>query len=170
MRTSVEMIIAHGTDLAASGQIRRDEFGRNICTIDRLQLGSDIQTQLKRLEHQVQQRVTSEMRFTDSATTVQSCREVVDASIGILVSQLTHTVKTALFHDLNLIGFMFDRAVPSYRACLPILRELLDAVLKYKKTLSATELELWNASTYGGADQVPFFRGYLSGIEAASRK
>jgi len=44
----------------------------------------------------------------------------------------------------------------------------LDAIENYKKSLTSLDLQIWNDSTYCGADQVPFFRGYLKGIMSST--
>jgi hypothetical protein len=73
-------------------------------------------------------------------------------------------LKIALFSELNVFGYMFDRSPNNYLKCARELNEFLDQVDEFKRSLSQPDLAIWNNSTYGGAEQIPFFRGYLQGI------
>lgn len=159
-------IIENTQDIAAHVNIGKDRLGRIKYSIDMNGLDEDLIEILREAKDALEQRVSSEMRHTDTDDAVRCCAEVAQFAKKLLDSNVPDRLKIALFSEFNIVGFMFDRNRKSYLACNEILRQLLDAIDGYRKSLSSADLQIWNDSTYGGAEQVPFFRGYLQGIMA----
>lgn len=139
-------------------------FGRTVYKIDMKGLNCNLKSILIETKKLLQQKVTTEMRHTDTSNAVQCCKDVVLFSKKLLDSNIPDNLKISIFQEMNIVGYMFDRNRKSYVACNDLLKQFLEAIEKYKKLLSPTDLEIWNNSTYGGAEQVPFFRGCLQGI------
>lgn len=129
-------------------------------------LDAETKTVFSDIGDAVSERLTSEMRHSDTESAIQACRDVVEFSNAMLASGAPDKIKIALTGHWNTIGFMFDRNKKSYLGCNAHLKNMLDAIEAYKKKLSPEDLSIWNNSTYGGSDQVPFFRGYLQGVRA----
>lgn len=153
-------------EVSAHVVLAKDGFGRASYVIGKAGIGEGLGALLEKGKQEFQQRVSTEMRHTNSTDAIQSCKDIVLFSKTLLGGNVPDKLKIAMFSEWNIMGFMFDRNRKSYVACLEALGQLLDAVEAYKRTLSPADLEIWNNSTYGGAEQVPFFRGYLRGVMA----
>ena len=161
-------IIENAEDIAACVILEKDGFGRTVFTVKMNGLGNELRTILEDAEKSFQEKVTSEMRHTDTLKAVKCCTDAVEFSIALLESNIPDKLKIALFKELNIVGYMFDRNRRCYAKCNKILEGFLDAIEGYKKSLSSIDLQTWNNSTYAGAEQVSFFRSYLAGIMARS--
>lgn len=118
----------------------------------------------------LKEKVTSEMRMTDdpdNSDAIKCCEDVMIFAINLLKSNIPNKLTIALFSEMNIFGYMFDRSRASYIGCYIFLKKLLDEIDFFKNSLTPADLKIWNSSTYGGKDQVPFFRGYLEGITAS---
>ncbi len=159
-------IIENAEDIAENVKKVKDVFGRTVYELDMKGLDSNLKATLIEAREELQKKVTTEMRHTDTSNAVQCCKDVVVFASRLLDSNIPDSLKISLFKEMNIVGYMFDRNRKSYMACNEILKQFLEKIEKYKESLSSTDLEIWNNSTFGGAEQVPFFRGYLKGIMA----
>lgn len=159
-------IIENAQDIAAHVNIGKDWLGRIHYNIDMKGLDENLRTIVREAKGALEERVCSEMRHTDTDNAVRCCTEVAQFAKKLLDSNVPDRLKIAFFSEFNIVGFMFDRNRKSYVACHEVLLQLINAIDGYKKLLSSADLQIWNDSTYGGAEQVPFFRGYLQGIMA----
>lgn len=146
--------------------IKKDGLDRLIYEIADKCLNANVRKILQDEEAAFKKNVSTEMRHTGTSIAVQCCADVADFSSSLLSSNVPNRLKIALFGRFNIFGFMFDRNRESYAACHEILWAFLESVEKYKNSLSLEDLNIWNDWTYGGTDQIPFFRGYLRGIKA----
>ena len=78
------------------------------------------------------------------------CKDLCNLGKAIFKASFSTSLKTAIYHDLNIIGYLFDRSEDNYRICYEPLRDFLWALLYFKKELTTIELERWNASTVCG--------------------
>lgn len=159
-------IIENARDIAASIKKVKDGFDRTVYEVNMKGLNSNLKVILIEARELLQQKVSTEMRHTDTDTAVQCCKDVALFSKRLLDSNIPDSLKISIFREMNIVGYMFDRNRKSYVACNDALNQFLEAIEKYKNLLSPPDLEIWNNSTFGGAEQVPFFRGYLRGIMA----
>lgn len=73
-------------------------------------------------------------------------------------------VKIAVVHDLNPMGYLFDRRPKNYRFCRYILVEFIERLREFKHKLNPEELWFWNNSTVGGQvdGQTLLFANFLA--------
>ena len=109
----------------------------------------------------ISERLSSEMRHDANDAASRSCDDVTIFVTKLLKSKIDNRLNIALFSELNIVGYMFDRSAKNYQTCSKSLNAFLDQVEKFKIGLSPSDLAIWNKSTYGGAEQVQLFRGYL---------
>ncbi|MDW7757146.1 MAG: hypothetical protein SCH72_05635 [Desulfuromonadales bacterium] len=143
-------------------------LGGNICKINLRAFDEETRTLWTECTQFIADRLSSEMRNVDNNKALQSCEEVIAFSSILLQCNVNPVLKIALFSELNVFGYMFDRSSNNYMKCARELNDFLNLVDEFKRSLSKPDLDIWNNSTYGGAEQVPFFRGYLQGIMAGN--
>jgi len=164
----VNEIIDNAEEIAIHVICEKNFFGQNY-SVNMNTLSIELRAILEETKQSFNKKVTTEMRHDDTVDAIQCCKDITAFSIRLLKSNSPDKLKIALFKDLNIVGYMFDRNTKSYVACHHHLNTFLDAIENYKKSLTSLDLQIWNDSTYCGADQVPFFRGYLKGIMSSIR-
>lgn len=158
-------IIENAKDIATNIKKVKNGFGCIVYEINIKGLDSNLKAILIEARELFKQKFSTEMRYTDTATAIQCCKDVAVFSKNLLDSNIPDSLKISIFREMNIIGYMFDRNRKSYIACNDVLNQFLEIIEKYKDSLSPSDLEIWNNSTCG-AEQIPFFRGYLGGIMA----
>ena len=81
----------------------------------------------------------------------RACRITVNFQIELMSTpSLDPKLVCAIFADLNVLGYMFDRATENYPRCKDDLIRLISALNAFKRKLTTENRNLWNASTAGG--------------------
>lgn len=168
----IEEIIENSEDIAAHVNAGKDVSGKTVYTVNMNDLSNELRSILKKAKSSFQQKVTTEMRYTDTVDAVQCCKDATIFSKRLLDSNVPDKLKIALFRELNIIGYMFDRTRKCYVACYEILKQFLKTIKRYEKSLSSSDLKIWNDSTYCNEDEdrISFSFGYLEGIMASIRE
>ncbi|MBL7005336.1 MAG: hypothetical protein ISR69_15065 [Gammaproteobacteria bacterium] len=161
-------IIENAKAITVHVKIEKCDFNGTQYKLDINGLNPRLKTIMTEVNEQFQQKVRSGMRFSDTPSAVQDSIDVFTFAKRLLESDIPDKLKIALFSEMNIVGYMFDRSKESYIACTGHLDVFLDTIEKYKKSLTQIKLKRWNNSTYAGDDMVPFFRGYLQGVNATS--
>lgn len=117
-------------------------------------------------EYSVRSLVDSSLRMSaeNPQKVLIACSDLCTLGQAIFNASFSTRLKIAIFHDLNIIGYLFDRSEDNYRICYKLLDAFLWALLGFKEKLTSAELELWNASTFCGTTvdhQFETLRGFL---------
>lgn len=157
-------ITNNGKKLAAHVSLKQDTFGRKVYRLEISVLDDELKSVIEKLEKSFRHNVTPDMRFTDNSSAVQACTDVTIFSVNLLNSNIPDSLKIALFTELNIVGYMFDRSLQSYLACNKNLKKLLEEIEYYKGALSASDIQLWDNSTLAKAENITYYRGVLEGV------
>ena len=117
-------------------------------------------------EYSIRSLVDSSLRkgAEDPQKILVACSDLCALGQDIFNATCSTRLKTAIFHDLNIIGYLFDRSDDNYRICSKLLGEFLWALLCFKQELTIAEIERWNASTFCGTTidhQFEMLRSFL---------
>jgi hypothetical protein len=155
-----KIIIANAESLYPFVRLEQCALRGKVYTINK-QIPDDVRHLLQECKDFVSEKLSSEMRNGDTKSALKSCKDVTSFVKKLLKSNVESQLVIALFNELNIFGYMADRHSINYRLCSIPLTEFLDHVDHYKDELPEPQLEIWNNSTYGGADQIPFFRAHI---------
>lgn len=126
-------------------------LGRDGYSIDK-SLVKDLNEILKTC-YEIPRILISEMRliFEQKDMVEQACKIFVDFAIKLMQSQrIDLKLTTAVFHDLNILGYMFDRTPENYQICEIHLKRLITELYRFKMCMKSEDLIRWNSSTTGG--------------------
>lgn len=161
-------VIESADELSVHVKLAKCALRGKIYTIDRSHLNDDQRRLVKDCKDFISENLSSEMRHSDSDDASERCKDVTFFVTRLLASKISDRLKIALFANLNVVGYMFDRSRKNYLRCANQLRDFLDQIDQFKKNVSQSDLEIWNKSTYGGEEQIPYFRGYLMGFMSSN--
>ena len=164
MKELADKVMDIEDELASCVSIQKCEPRGKIYTINKKHLDENSKSVLQECKQFISNKLSTEMRYSDDDQVLYSCKDVAGFAVNILNSTIDDKIKIALFSDLNIFGYMFDRHQNNYRKCADCLNGFLDHIEDFKQNISPLDLIIWNNSIYGGEDQIPFFRGYLLGI------
>jgi hypothetical protein len=157
-------IIENSEVLAKYVRMEKNWLDENEFMVDISKLDPRLKSIFVEAKESFMENVDSEMRHTSTDQAVRCCEDVDTFSRLILESGIPDNLKIALFKELNVLGYMFDRNRSSYVACHDTLVRFLNTIEKYEASLSQEFIQIWYNSTYFDASSIPFYRGFLLGI------
>jgi hypothetical protein len=115
--------------------------------------------------YEIRELTSAEVRKGDSMPQIISaaCRALCRFSEELFEASISDELKISVFHDLNIIGYLFDRSPENFKICRSLLDQFLWKLFAFKAALSAEALVLWNESTFPGTTdlQVQLLRSLM---------